>query len=520
MTGLGDPRSACNQPAAKFIYCYIAPSYTERTMQSTTPTPSSSSPSPTTTNNKPRLFGTNGVRGIYGKELTHDLVIDLCYALGTYFKSGPIVVGNDGRKSSPILSKIVRSVLNSAGLDTVNAGLVPTPCLQYAAKRLGYNGGIMITASHNPPQYNGIKPTASDGVEISRQDELWVEDIYYSKKFIRTDGTGHDFIDDKKIINAYIDAVLALVDIDKIKEQNFTIAMDTGNGAQAITAPLIAKRLGCKVIVINGQIDGDFPGRGSEPTPDNLEVLSNMVRSAKADLGVAYDGDGDRSIFCDEGGSIYMGDKTGALLVKHLLHGKHKGAEVICPINTSMVLSKVVEDAGSKVIHTRVGSVEVSREMVKRRCPLGLEENGGFMYGVLNEVRDGAMATALMLDMLASSRYPSSSSSSLPSNKKSSSSPSLSQLIAQLPQTFQFKAKFACSTGDTVNKAIQACIEHGSPRKIETLDGAKIWVDEETWVMVRPSGTEPLIRMYAESTDKSLLDSKVDEYKRIIQSKI
>jgi phosphomannomutase/phosphoglucomutase len=471
-------------------------------------TPSSSSPS----SKNSRLFGTNGVRGIYGQDLTHELIIDLCYALGTYFKTGTIVVGNDGRKSSPVLSKIVRATLNSAGLDTANAGLVPTPCLQYASKRLGYSGGIMITASHNPPPYNGIKPTAPDGVEISRENELLVEEIYYSKKFTRIDGTSHDFTDDK-VVSSYIEAVLALVDVDKIREQKFTVAMDTGNGAQAIVAPLIAKKLGCKVIVINGEIDGNFPGRGSEPTPENLGMLANTVRYAKADLGVAYDGDGDRSIFCDELGSIYMGDKTGALLVRHLLQGKNRGAEVICPINTSMILSNVVKDAGSKVIHTRVGSVEVSREMVKRRCPIGLEENGGFMYGPLNEVRDGAMATALILDMLASS----SSSSSSSSNKKSLL---MSKLIAQLPQTFQFKTKFVCSSRAAVDTAIQTCIEHGNPLKVETLDGAKIWIDEETWLMVRPSGTEPLIRMYAESTDKSLLDSKVEEYKRIVQSKI
>nr|MDQ3968936.1 phosphoglucosamine mutase [Thermoproteota archaeon] len=199
---------------------------------------------------------------------------------------------------------------------------------------------------------------------------------------------------------------------------------------------------------------------------------------------------------------IYMGDKTGTLLVKHLLSQKHKGSEVVCPINTSMILSNVAEQAGSKIIYTKVGSVEVSREMVKRGCPLGLEENGGFMYGPLNEVRDGAMATALVLDTLAASDKP------------------LSRHIAELPQTFQYKTKFSCSSREVVDRIIKICIEHGSPKKVETLDGAKIWIDEETWLMLRPSGTEPLIRMYAESTDRSLLDSKVDEYRRYVQSQI
>jgi phosphomannomutase/phosphoglucomutase len=452
-------------------------------------------------NVRPRLFGTNGVRGIYGQELTHDLVIDLCYSLGTYFGKGPIVIGYDGRKSHSVLSRLVRSSLNSAGLDTANAGLIPTPCLQYAAKRLGYNGGIMITASHNPPEYNGIKPTASDGVEIPREDEMKVEDIYYSKRFMMVDGTGRDSID-YNIVSRYIEAMLALIDTDRIKRRKFTLVMDTGNGAQAAVAPLVARKLGCKVIVINGHIDGDFPGRGSEPTPDNLEVLSETVKSTRADFGVAYDGDGDRSIFCDNTGAIYMGDKTGALLVKYLLSQKHKRSKVVCPVNTSMILSMVAEQAGSKVIYTKVGSVEVSREMIKHSCPLGLEENGGFMYGPLNEVRDGAMATALVLDMLAASDRP------------------FSNHIAQLPQTFQYKTKFSCSSREVVDRIIKVCIEHGTPKKVETLDGAKIWIDEETWVMLRPSGTEPLIRMYAESTDKSLLDSKVDEYRRYVQSQI
>jgi phosphomannomutase / phosphoglucomutase len=454
-----------------------------------------------TSNVRPRLFGTNGVRGVYGHKLTHDLIIDLCYALGTYFHKGPILVGCDGRKSNHVLSKLVSSALNSAGVDTANAGLIPTPCLQYAVRYLDYSGGVMITASHNPPEYNGIKPTAADGVEIPREDEQDVENIYYSKRFIAIGGTGRNLTDDR-IVSRYIDSVLALVDVEKIMQRKFTVVMDIGNGVQAGVAPFIAKKLGCKVIVINGQIDGDFPGRGSEPTPDNLQLLSETVKSANADFGVAYDGDGDRSIFCDNNGTIYMGDKTGTLLIKHLLSQKHKGSDVVCPINTSMILSIAAERAGSNVIYTKVGSVEVSREMIKRSSPLGLEENGGFMYGPLNEVRDGAMTTSLVLDMLSASDI------------------SLSRHIAQLPRTFQHKTQFVCSSREVVDRIIKICIEHGSPRKVETLDGAKIWIDYETWIMLRPSGTEPLIRMYAESVDKSLLDSKVDEYRRIVQSHI
>ena len=455
-------------------------------------------------NNNPRLFGTNGVRGVFGEELTLNLIVDLSYSLATYFKKGPIIIGYDGRKSSLILSKIVSSVINSAGIDVDNAGLVPTPCLQYAAKRVGYNGGIMITASHNPPEYNGIKPTANDGVEISREDELKVEEIYYSKRFSKIDGFGTDYTNET-IIDSYIMTVLSLVNVEKIRQRKFTVAMDIGNGAQARVAPVLLNKLGCKLITINGNIDGDFPGRGSEPTPENLMTLSNMVKNSEADFGVAYDGDGDRSLFCDEEGKVHWGDMVGTAIVRYLLKTKHRGAEVVCPINTTMALSLVAKEADSKVIHTKVGSVEVSREMLRRKSFIGLEDNGGFMYGKLNEVRDGAMTTALVLEMLSLS------------DKEEQT---LSHTISLLPKIFQYKTKFKCPTRQIANTIVTMCIEHGSPKKIETLDGAKIWIDEETWIMVRPSGTEPFVRMYAESVDSSLLNSKVSEYRRLIESKI
>jgi len=446
------------------------------------------------------LFGTNGVRGVFGREFSLDLIVDLSYSLATYYKNGPIIVGCDGRQSSPIISRVVRSTLNSAGMDVRDAGLVPTPCLQYAAKYLDYGGGIMITASHNPAEYNGIKPSAADGVEISREDELEVELIFDSKRFSKIDGYGTDF-PDHTVINSYLDEVVKLIDIQTIRERSFTIALDIGNGVQAKVAPLLAEKLGCKIVALNSNIDGTFPARGSEPTPNNLQILSSVVRGAKADLGVAYDGDGDRSIFCDENGVVHPGDRTAATIVKQLLNRKHSGADVVCPINTTMAVSIVANEAGSKVIHTKVGSVEVSREMVKRKSIIGLEENGGFMYGKLNQVRDGVMTTALVLDMMATQKQ------------------TLSTLISSLPKIFQYKTKFRCNK-KLANDVVQACLKHGSFQKVETLDGAKIWIDNDTWVMVRPSGTEPLVRMYAESTDETLLNSKVKEYRRLIEATI
>jgi phosphomannomutase / phosphoglucomutase len=452
-----------------------------------------------------RLFGTNGVRGIYGRELTLPFVIDLTYSLATYFNTGPIVVGFDGRNSSPLLSNIVSAVLNAGGLDVIMAGQIPTPCLQFAAKAKKFRGGIMITASHNPPEYNGIKPCANDGVEISREDERKVEKIFYNRQFSKTDQTNKTFFD-QNIVNEYMDKVLSLIDVEKIKSRSFKVVMDSGNGVQTLVAPYLLKKLGCQVFTINSNIDGNFPGRGPEPTTENLISLSNMVRDLHADFGVAYDGDGDRSLFCDEKGIIHPGDKTAAVLVKYLINEKHNGAEIICPINTTLNVQLVADEGNSNIVYTKVGSVEVSREMIKRNALIGLEENGGFMYGKLNQVRDGAMTTGLVLDMLANS------------SDANKSTTQFSDIIGSLKKIAQFKTKFKCSSKEVANKVVTKCLEHGSPKKIEKLDGAKIWIDDESWIMVRPSGTEPLVRMYGESISQTLLDSKVREYTRIIET--
>ncbi|TLX67988.1 MAG: phosphoglucosamine mutase [Thaumarchaeota archaeon] len=444
------------------------------------------------------LFGTNGIRGVFGKDLTLDFLVDVTHSLAAYYKEGSILVGRDGRNSNNIMFNIVTAVLDSNGLNTLDAGIIPTPCLQYATKTSNYEGGIMITASHNPPEYNGVKPIARDGVELSRDDESVVESIYRNKSFISSDKIGLNFREET-IINRYIKDVLKLVNVEKIKKRKFRITMDLGNGVQALVAPLLAKRLGCTVTTLNGIVDGNFPGRGSEPTPSNLDLLSFVAKETRSDFGVAYDGDGDRCIFCDEYGTTYWGDKTGTLLAKYLISDKHQNVKIVCPINTTLILTKIAEKKNCKVIHTKVGSVEVSREMIKQNALIGMEENGGFMYGKLNQVRDGALTTALMIDLLASEERP------------------LSKLFSDLPLVYQYKSKFHCSDNELTQKLINKVMNHGSPKKVETLDGVKIWFDEESWLMLRPSGTEPLIRIYGESTDELLIKSKVQEYTRLVR---
>lgn len=450
-----------------------------------------------------KFFGTNGIRGIPGKDLTLEFLSEISQSIGTYLgNSEPTLVGHDVRNSSPALSKTVLSGLLSAGCDANAGGLAPTPAHQYAVRTLGYGGGVIVTASHNPSQYNGIKLVGSDGVEVQRESEAIVEDIYTDKKYNRADWQSVGKLGkETRIVENYISGILSKVDVPKISGRKFTIVLDVGNGAQAVCAPYLCERLGCKVITINGQADGNFPGRGPEPIPALLKDMSDAVSSYKADLGVAYDGDGDRSLFCDENGIIYWGDRTGSMLVDHLL-SKHPGASVATTVSTSSLVGMVASSHGSHVIWTTVGSVDVSRAMINNSAPLGLEENGGFFYGPHIPVRDGAMTTALMLEAL------------------SFKGESFSKAISRLKTFYQKKSKFECP--NEKKRAVMSILEQESSKegKIDRTDGLKIWIDDLSWILLRPSGTEPLIRVFAESDTEGKLESTYKKYETIVEEAI
>ncbi len=442
-----------------------------------------------------KLFGTNGVRGVFGKDFTLQFVHDLTLSLAAYFKKGPILVGYDGRDSSPILAKVICSTLNYSGLDCNLVGLVPTPALEYATKKLGYSGGIMITASHNPPQYNGIKPVASDGVEISREDETKIEQIYFEKKWTKFKKIGKTGTE-SRVISTYINGIISQVNYKKIRSKKFTVVVDLGNGAQAAAVPILCRDLGCKTFLINEKIDGQFPGRGSEPTPQNLQKLSKTVLKTKAALGIAFDGDGDRSIFCDNQGKILTGDKSALLLANHILN-KYPKSKVVTCLNSSSAIEELAAKTKSKVIRTKVGSVEVSRKMVPQKALIGFEENGGFMYGKHNQVRDGAMTLALALDLLACSGK------------------SMTDEITYIPKSYTTKDKVSC-TKEQAKKITNALKkEH---KNHDTTDGIKIIFDDKNWVMIRPSGTEPIARIYAEADSQQRLEQTMSKYIKKVKS--
>lgn len=444
-----------------------------------------------------KFFGTNGIRGIFPKDFSLEFIHDMTLAIGTYFEKGPILIGYDGRKSSPIICKVISSALNSIGLDCSIGGIIPTPCIEYAVRNLGYTGGIMITASHNPSQYNGIKPVASDGVEISRNDELVIENIYEKKNWLDNNQANWGITSvETRCIDVYLKGVISQIDSKAIESKNMKVVLDLGNGAQAVAAPKLCQMMQCETFLVNENIDGSFPGRGSEPTPDNLFDLLETVLENNADFGIAFDGDGDRSIFCDDKGKILTGDKSALILSQYILQ-KNPNSLIVTCLNSGSTIEDLASNFNSKVIRTKVGSVEVSRKMVPTNALIGFEENGGFMYGKHNQVRDGCMTLGLMLDFLSTAKI------------------SLSEAISNLPESFTTKDKIPCNP--EIVPHLIAKLSKEFPNS-DLTDGIKITFDPKTWIMIRPSGTEPIIRIYGESQSQIKLDSLMSEFLKKVES--
>ena len=433
-----------------------------------------------------QLFGTNGVRGVTNKDLTIEKVTLLVASAGSYLGS-KIGIGTDGRVTSPMFKEAAIAGLMSVGCKVTDFGHVTTPALQYIVKN-----------SHNPPEFNGVKVMASDGVEVSRQQENEIEDIYFNggPELVQWDNVGD--ITTGNAIDEYCKGVISHVNVNAIKQAGLKIAVDPGNGVAALTAPRIAQSLGCQVNTVNVDIDGTFPNRSSEPRPDNLNLLQLLVKSTGSDLGIAFDGDGDRALFVDEKGEVYWGDKSFALVTDDFVKST-PGSKVATPVSSSQVIADIVSSNGGKVVWTEVGSVVVSRKMVNDDIMLGGEENGGIMYGPHIQTRDGSMAMALILDIMAREGKP------------------LSELFKGLPQYMQAKDKVECPE-DLKGKVLERLKEKADAPEVETIDGVKLKYPDGRWVLFRPSGTEPIFRIYAEADSQLDANTLVSENKRLIES--
>ncbi len=421
-----------------------------------------------------QIFGTDGVRGIVNRELTPKLVLELCMSLGTFIDGGTVAIGRDTRISGEMFKNAAISGLLSTGCKVVDVGIAPTPAINYYV-RDEMDAGIIITASHNPREYNGLKLVAGDGIGFSRYEERKVEKIYAGKNFRNAewDGTGALSTDDA--IQRYKDGIKKLVNVERISKRNFKVVVDTGCGAGGIVTPSLLRELGCTVITLNAQLDGTFPKRPPEPTSEVLGDLITLVKRSGADLGVAHDGDADRVVFVDENGSFVNEDVLLAICAKDAL--KNKGGVFVTPVSSSLCVKDVVEQCDGELVWTPIGSIHVARKMMELGAVFGGEGNGGLIFPKHQYSRDGAMAVAKILEMICEKK--------------------MSELVEEIPSYYNVKKKVKVIDKNGLMKRVLGKLKSN----VDTTDGVKIWYDDG-WVLIRASGTEPIIRIYAESKSK------------------
>jgi phosphomannomutase/phosphoglucomutase len=441
-----------------------------------------------------RLFGTNGIREVVGPTLTPEFTTRLTNAIARIVPVGkPIVVGWDGRTSSRALSSIVSSTLALAGHHVVEVGLLPTPAIQYMVVRLGAQLGVIVTASHNPPEFNGFKCIHGDGLEIPRTMEEEIERQFSDapSTAVRYDAVG-EVGSHSGGAREYVHAILARVDGARIAARKYTVVLDAGNGTSAVTSPDLLRRLGCRVVTLNGHVDGTFPGRPSEPTEANVADLRRAVPSVGADIGIAHDGDADRAVFVDRTGRYVPGEEILTLLAREAVL-RHGGGIVVTPVTAPDSVEEAVRPLGGEVVYTRVGSPNVTREMLARHAVIGGEENGGLIFPEFQLARDGAMTAAFVLDLMARRGEP------------------LDLLLETVPRHVLLKERIPCPL-DRREAVVRGFADRLGPsaRRVVTIDGIKIYRDDG-WLLLRPSGTEPLLRLFVDAKTPQRARQLADE---------
>ncbi|MFN4133130.1 MAG: phosphoglucosamine mutase [Candidatus Hadarchaeales archaeon] len=441
----------------------------------------------------PRLFGTFGVRGVVNRELTPEIAFNLGLSMANYLGKGKkVAVGRDNRTSGEMFEHAVVAGLTAGGCDVLRFGLLPTPVLSFAIRHFSCDGGIIITASHNPPEYNGIKMWGADGAGFAREQEQEIERIHEKgPEMVGWEEIGRVFTADG--ISPYISA--ALQKVEKFKKR-WRVVVDCANAVGALVTPRLLRELGCEVISMNSQLDGSFPGRKLEPVPENLGELAKAVVACGADLGIAHDGDADRTIVVDEKGRIISGDRVFAFAALHYLRGR-RSPKIITTVATSLVLDEVARRLGGTVVRGRVGEPEIVGEWKRAGGDIGGEENGGVLFFEWTPGRDGIMTALQFMAELDRHGGP------------------VSEMNSSLPLFHQVKERVKCPN-EMKQKVLEALAEKFSKYPLNRTDGLRIDF-EDGWLLLRPSGTEPLFRCFAEAKTEERARELVDTGMRALR---
>ena len=463
------------------------------------------------------LFGTNGVRAKLDV-LTPSLAFDLCASFASWSKGqtivlesnpgstapnrlGTIVLARDMRLTSPMIHSAAASGIMAAGKDVLDIGLASSPVAEFTLAQQKADGLVIVTASHNAPEWNALKFVDEKGVAVSRERGELIEQSAVAKTYSQADwqsvGEVRPF---SSAASTHEHAVLGGVAAAKIKKRRLRVALDFGNGTSALSRGVF-DALGCDVIALNENIDGNFPGRHSEPSEANVQQLLKTVKSEGCDFGVAWDGDSDRVVFVDEKGNWIVGDKGFAISAVQACKENKKQKEKL--IVTTVATSRCVEEAcaalGAKTVYTAVGAPYLSEKMVAlgARAVSGGEEVGGIIWPEFSLAKDGVFAAAKICEMLCDEK--------------------LCTLVEDLPEYFNSKTKIEAKGAQAKASGLNAAKAHakGIGARLTTVDGIRCDFDDG-WVIARASGTEDYMRVFAEGKTKKRADGLMKEYEEIV----
>ena len=441
-----------------------------------------------------KLFGTSGIRGKIGSEVTCELALNVGKSLAYYLgNSGTVVLGYDTRTTNKMLDEAITAGLLESGVDVVKIGMVPTPLVGYATEKLDADAGVMLTASHNPSQYNGIKLWNKNGMAYTSAQESEIEKIYFDKSYVSVswDKVGK-LSYNEEIKGQYIDDLVGMVDI----KEGLKVVIDCASGAGSKISPLVFRKAGCEVTTLNSQPDGFFPGRNPEPNAENLGTLMKTVVAIGADLGIAHDGDADRMITVDEKGNISPFDSLLALISKEF------DGDIVTTVDAGLCMDESVK---GDVLRTPVGDVNVAEVIIEKNAAFGGEPSGTWLHPDFCMCPDGILSGLRMAEIV-------------------SRDGKLSELLAEIPSYPNIREKITCSKEakikvmenmeDLLKESFDDIVE------VNSLDGVRMTFADDSWVLVRPSGTEDYIRITLESRDGERAEQIKEKCVKIIKDNL
>ena len=441
------------------------------------------------------MIGVSGVRGIVGQTLTPELAVRFSSAFGTMLGGGTVIVGRDSRPSGEAVAAAISAGLLATGCQVVDLGIVSTPGVTVMIDELKAAGGVMITASHNPSEWNGFKFFRADGIDLSAADGARLREIYESGAFslVGTDGY-HPLVQDNTVHTRHIARLLAVADRKGIAAKKLRVVLDCNRGAGAVATPQLLSELGCQVHVLGAEPDGRF-NHTPEPIIENLGSVCEAVKSIGADVGLVQDPDADRLALIDETGRFIGEEYTLALSALYRL--EDQAGPVAANLSTSRMIDDVAARFGQTCFRTPVGEVHVADRMVAERCVIGGEGNGGIIDPRICPIRNSLAGMVLILGLMVRRGKP------------------LSEIVRELPPYTMIKRK-AEAPREAVARLVEQLPGTFPEARCDTQDGVRLdWA--EGWVHVRPSNTEPIYRSIGESTDPAWLEATLDRIATLAQ---